>query len=168
MLQYIYIMSKHTQIIMIFIACLSLCACQSTPNPQDLLEKLDQGKYSCIVMKNSELRTFSQVGVKDLYQMVNEKDEFAQGAVLVDKIVGKGAASLIVLAGIKEVITHKISVDGLAVLKAANISVYYEEEIEMIYNKRGDDICPVEKLVKDCQTAEEAFPLIEGFVKQMR
>ena len=50
-------------------------------------------------MKNrEEVRTFTQRGVADLYDLYQADSAFMKGAAIADKVIGKGAAALMVLA----------------------------------------------------------------------
>lgn len=133
-----------------------------------LIKQLDSGRYSCVISKDGETRTYKQKGVQDLHDIVRDADPFAKGAQIADKIIGKGAAALIVLAGFTDVFAHTICTTGKEMLQANGIHVSFDEEVDYIINNAGTDWCPVEKLVKDCKTADECWPKIVQFVKEMR
>ena len=52
---------------------------------------------------------FTQRGVADLYDLLTQEPDFLKGALIADKVVGKGAAALMILGGIKELHTDIIS-----------------------------------------------------------
>ena len=133
-----------------------------------LIKQLDSGRYSCVISNGGETRTYNQKGVQDLHDIVRDADPFAKGAQIADKVIGKGAASLIVLAGFTDVFAHTICTTGKEMLQANGIHVSFDEEVDYIINNAGTDWCPVEKLVKDCKTADECWPKIAQFVKEMR
>ena len=87
----------------------------------ELIRLLHEGGYSCVIRKE-EIRTFTQRGVADLYDLLNQHPAFLHGAQVADKVVGKAAAALMVLGGVREVYTDIISEPALAVLHKANIS----------------------------------------------
>ena len=132
-----------------------------------LIRHLDEGNYSCVIYKNGEMKTGTQRGVLDLYGMVKNKDSFLKGASMADKIVGKGAAYLMVLGGIKELRTHVICTPALQLLQKHNVKVTFDEEVDYIINRSKTDWCPLEKRVKECRTPEEAWPVIEQFVHDL-
>ena len=63
---------------------------------QDLIDLLHERKCSC-VLRNGEIYTFERRGVEDLYDLLREQPGLLLGADVADKVVGKGAAALMVL-----------------------------------------------------------------------
>ena len=55
-----------------------------------LISLLHEGGFSCVIANQGETRTFTQRGVADLYTLYNNDPAFMQGAVIADKVVGKG------------------------------------------------------------------------------
>lgn len=131
-----------------------------------LIRKLDEGNFSCVINKNGETRTFSQRGVKDLYELNKNNNSFLKDSRVADKVIGKGAAALIVLGGAKDVRTHVICSSAKELLQQNGIQVVFDEEVDHIINNSKTDWCPLEKLVKDCKTADECWPIIEKFVEK--
>ena len=66
----------------------------------ELIRLLNEGNYSCVVRQGEETRTFSRRGVADLYDLYATDRAFLKGAWLGDKVIGKGAAALMVLGGV--------------------------------------------------------------------
>ena len=90
---------------------------------KELIEKLHAGGYSCVIANGDCIRTFTQRGVADLYDLLVQDADFLKGASVADKVIGKAAASLMVLGGVKEVYTHTISQPALLLLQEAGINV---------------------------------------------
>lgn len=141
-------------------------------NPQAIMEKLKttlkEGNYSCVVYNNGVTTTYTRSGVADLYDLVKNHPSVLKGSMMVDKIVGKGAASLMILGGVTKMHTRIISGSAVELLEAAGVEVSYEEVVDHIINRSKTDWCPLEKRVKDCKTAQEALPIIEGFIKDLK
>lgn len=68
------------------------------------------------------------------------------GAVVFDKIVGRAAATLLVYAKVKEVWTPTVSRAGKAYLTKNKVKIDYKNLTSCIKNRKGDDICPMEKM----------------------
>ena len=100
----------------------------------ELIRLLHEGGYSCVIRKE-EIRTFTQRGVADLYDLLNQHPVFLHGAQVADKVVGKAAAALMVLGGVREVYTDIISEPALAVLHKANIRVECVQIVSRIWNR---------------------------------
>ena len=132
------------------------------------IDELHRGGWSCVIFGGSgEVRTFSRRGVADLLHLLHEESAFLRGAFVADKVVGKGAAALMVLGGVSELYTDVISTPARTLLEQNGIAVTAAAESPNIRNRTGDGICPVEALCADCTTAAECLPRIEEFVAKM-
>ena len=80
---------------------------------EELINLLHTGGYSCVIANEGKIRTFTQRGVADLYDLLTREPEFLKGALIADKVVGKGAAALMILGGIKELYTDVVKRYGL-------------------------------------------------------
>lgn len=133
-------------------------------NMKDLIELLHNGEYS-LVVANGEVNTFSGHGVNDLYYLLNEDPGFLRGASVADKVVGKAAAALMVLTGVREVYADIISHPALDLLRKNNISVSYGKKVPNITNRAQTDWCPLELRCREPETPEECLMQIETFMK---
>lgn len=130
----------------------------------DLMQLLKEGNHS-LVVANGYIRTFNKRGILDLYNILKEEPEFLQDAEIADKIVGKGAAAIMIVGGAKSLSTYVISTPALELLRKSSVKTEYIMEVDNIINRDGDGICPVEQLCMDCVTAKECLPLIENFLE---
>lgn len=132
-----------------------------------LVNLLRTGGYSCVLEKGGEVRTFRRRGVIDLYSLLAEDPDYMRGASLADKVIGKGAAAVVVTAGVKEVYAEVISQPALALLRQAGVSVTWGELVPAIRNRAGDGWCPLETACREASTAQEAMPIVADFVRRM-
>lgn len=132
-------------------------------NEESVMEILHSGGYSLVIWNNG-IHTFTGRGVSDLYRIYNEQEELLHGAVVADKIIGKGAAALMALGKVSEIFTDTISAPALSLLKDCGIPVSFQTVVPNIINRRGDGVCPVETLCLECVTPAECLPLIERFM----
>ena len=132
---------------------------------QRLIERLDQENCSVVIRSKQREQCYYKRGVADLMYLFKHEPEMLDHAQLADKVVGKGAAALMVLGHVSEVYAHTISQSALALLQNAGIATAYGQCVDHIINRAGTDWCPVEKLCSSVDTAEECLPLIEDFVK---
>lgn len=135
---------------------------------EDIIELLHSGGYSCVIAKGEETRTFRQRGVADLYDLYEQEAEFLQGAHVADKVIGRGAAALIVLGGVQSVYTDTISEGALALLEEAGIEVRYAEKVPRIVNRDKTGWCPLETACSGIVSVKEMYPVIRDFVCKMR
>lgn len=135
---------------------------------KELIEKLHAGGYSCVRANGDCIRTFTQRGVADLYDLLVQDADFLKGASVADKVIGKAAASLMVLGGVKEVYTHTISQPALLLLQEAGINVSYDEAVHHIINRDKTGWCPLEQASRDLHSPQEIFPVIKNFISNLR
>ena len=99
---------------------------------------------------------FERRGVTDLFSLVTDEPEFLQGASVADKVIGRGAAMLLVKGGARSVYAEVISSGAREVLKRAGIEVSFGTQVPNIINRAGTDICPDTTLLdKEVQTLAE-------------
>ena len=133
----------------------------------ECIAELHRGGWSCVICNGATVRTFSRRGVIDLLQLLHAEPELLRGAFVADKVVGKGAAAVMVAGGVEELYTDVISTPARELLEGAGVRVAAATESPNIRNRAGDGICPVEALCADCRTAAECLPKIEAFVARM-
>ena len=134
---------------------------------QELITQLHALQCSCIIRNNGTTRTFHERGVKDLHRLLMQEPEILSGASLADKVVGKGAAALMIAGEVAWVYADVISKAAMVLFEQSRVEVQYKQIVPNIINRTGTDICPVEKLCRDCKTAAECLPLIDKFIKEM-
>lgn len=135
---------------------------------RELVDRLRDEDASCVIRNGAETRVFRERGVKDLFRLLETDPVFLAGALVADKVVGKGAAALMVLGGVRAVHAGVVSTPALGLFAAAHIPVEYGLEVPHIINRTKTGWCPVETLCRDCRTAEECLPLIRGFLSAQR
>lgn len=55
------------------------------------------------------MRIFRERGVADLFRLLHEEPQLLRGAFIADKVVGKGAAALMVLGGVEGLFADVVS-----------------------------------------------------------
>ena len=130
-----------------------------------LIDTLHKGTYSCVIYNHDTIIECHERGIKDLFRILNTCPATLNGAIVADKVVGKGAAALLILGAVKQIHADVLSKPALNLLNSTDIIVSYGELVENIINRTGTGICPVENLCKECRTADECIPLINQFVE---
>lgn len=128
---------------------------------------VDEGCRGVVRSVQGELRTFSRRGVADLFNLVADESDFLRGASVADRVIGRGAALLLVKGGAREVYAQVISSGALEVLRSAGIETSFGKEVPNIINRTGTDICPVEKLTASTSSPDEAYERIKQFLDSM-
>jgi iron complex outermembrane receptor protein len=132
----------------------------------ELIDLLHQGGCSCVIRNGSETRTFHQRGVADLWDLCQHERLFLKGAQIADKVVGKGAAALMIYGGVSEIHADIISRPALELLQANHIRVDFLTETDGIMNRRNDGPCPVETLCIPLQSVTEMVKEISNFINK--
>ncbi len=122
---------------------------------------------SCVIANGDKIESFHQRGIKDLYDILRDNRPLLDGATIADKVIGKGAAALMIAGGVTMVYADVISEPAMELFKQYSIKVESDKKVANIINRRGDGICPVEERCTKCDTIEECLVKIEEFVKSM-
>ena len=112
---------------------------------EELINLLHTGGYSCVIANEGKIRTFTQRGVADLYDLLTREPEFLKGALIADKVVGKGAAALMILGGIKELYTDVVSSNAMDLFQTSDVKVDFVQEVPFIWNRDHTGWCPVDR-----------------------
>lgn len=103
-------------------------------------------KCSCVIRNGDSMRIFRERGVADLFRLLREEPQLLRGAFIADKVVGKGAAALMVLGGVEGLFADVVSRPALELLAGAGIAVEYTVVVPGIMTAPGRGTCPVEQL----------------------
>lgn len=114
---------------------------------------------------NGEIREFHRQGVIDLFTLLTKEPQMLLGAQIADRVIGRGAALLMVKGRVQDVFANVISKQALDILQQAGIPTTYSTLQPHIINRTGTDICPVEKLTASTDDPDEAYELIKEFLK---
>ena len=122
---------------------------------------------TCVLCKGGS-RVESQLrGVAPLVELLDMGMDFS-GYSAADKVVGKGAALLYALLGIKEIYALVISESALSVLQNNSIICSYDTLVPHIINRRGDGICPIESATMDIENPLDAPGVIVETLEKLR
>lgn len=135
---------------------------------KQLISLLHEGNYSCVIQNGADLRTFTRKGVIDVYELLYHDPGFLHGALLADKVIGKGAAALMIQGGVAHVYAGVISKPALTLFQQHNVKVDYQQCVEGIINRDQTGGCPLEQICSVTDSVSELMPLITGFINAMR
>ena len=132
-----------------------------------LMQLLEAEQCACVIRNGDTVRLFRRRGVRDLFELLHEEPALLAGAFVADKVVGKGAAALMILGGVRELQAGAISEAALALFAQSAVQVHCPTVVPHIADRAGTGVCPVETLCRDCRTAEECLPRIAAFLDEM-
>lgn len=128
---------------------------------------LESGNHTCVVCKEDSVYTTSQRGVAPLLNWLDDGVDL-KGYSAADRVVGRGAAFLYCLLGVKEVYAKVMSHPAAQVLRSHHIHASADTFVEGIINRAGTGPCPFEAAVMDLQDAEAALLAIRNKRRQMQ
>ena len=130
-------------------------------------EMLSRGGYTLVVCIGGRVYISEEKGIKPLLELVKSQDDWS-GAYAADKIVGKAAAMLYTLLGVKAVFAEVLSEKAKEIFDKNGIEFEYNTLTENIINRQGSGLCPMEEAVKDIDNAEDAIMAIEAKIAEMK
>ena len=133
----------------------------------DYAKELLVGEKTCILVKDNVIYESQERGITPIMTFINNKLDL-RGFSVADKIVGKAAAFLFVYCGIKEVYAEVISKKGIEILEKYRIPYTYSTLTDVIINRKGDDICPMEKTVQDIDDPDAAYKALNETIRSLQ
>ncbi len=121
---------------------------------------------TCVLCNGSTVYTSEKNGISPMLEFLNDKTEL-KGFSAADKIIGKAAALLFVKSGVTEVFGEVMSRAAVLVLSENGIKYSYDMLTEIIINRSGDGICPMEKTVEDIDNPDEADAALREKLHQL-
>ncbi len=136
---------------------------------EEIIRRIDEEEVSVIVLSpDGRIATATGHTILPLTELIEREPELFQGGFVADKVIGKGAASLIISAGAVSVYAKLMGQAGLDILEENGIEASYGELTPLILNNRGDGSCPVEALVKDIEGVEASAEAVRGFAENLK
>lgn len=130
-----------------------------------MLEMLNEQGLSLLVYNHGELTTHANRGIQDLLQLISEQPERLKGAVVADKIIGKSAAAIMIVGGVKQVHTNIICTPARELFEANGVQVFASEEVPMIMNRNRSGMCPMDTQINEVESVEECVAILQNMPK---
>ena len=119
-------------------------------NLEIVKQRLYEKNASLVVMfSNGEIKEFYNKRVYDIVGLIKENSDSLKGAIIADKVIGKVAASLLAVAGVKEIFANTLSKLAIPVLEKNNIDYECKSKVDYIINNAKTGMCPMEEKFKD-------------------
>lgn len=118
-------------------------------------------EVSCVLCKGDTVYKSEKRGIVPMMEYLDAGLDL-HGFSAADRIVGRAAAMLFVLGGVREVYAEVMGEGALAVLKQHGILATYAKLTPYIINRSGEGPCPMEQavcLIDDPAAAREAIRL---------
>ncbi len=122
---------------------------------------LRTGEYTCVACKDDLVRTATCRGVRPLLDWLDGGMDL-MGFSVADKVVGRGAAFLYRLLGVRRVYGDVMSAAAVKVLRAGGIDAQWGLLAESIRNRTKTGPCPIEYSTSVTEDPEEALMIIRA------
>ena len=133
---------------------------------EELKQLLKQRKLTCIVRQNKLVYEAETNGIQPLLHFIEQG--VLRNSEVVDKVIGKAAALLMVYGGVSRVHAFTISEHALRVFEDHTILITYDQCVPYIINRQKDGMCPMEQTVLSCEDATTAYELLLQKTKDMK
>lgn len=138
-----------------------------TTDTAKAIEELNHGSYTCVLCKGDVVYTSTERGVKPLLGWLDEGVDL-KGFSAADKVVGKAAAFLYVLLGVREVYAHIMSEPAIETFSGNGISFQYGTSAPYIINRAGTGKCPMEEAVGGLSEPSDALAAVRRKLAELR
>ena len=128
---------------------------------------LESGGYTCVLCSEDKLFTSYDRGVKPLLEWIDSGTDMKDFSAA-DKVVGKAAAFLYVILGVKAVYANVMSKPAKSVLIENGISAEYCCLTEAVRNRAGTGYCPMETAVKNISEPKAALAEIRRKLEELK
>ncbi len=112
---------------------------------------------TCTVIKENKVYQSELKGIRPLMNWLTQQPEVLKDSYVIDKVVGKASALLLIYGGVSRIHGKTMSKTAEEILKHYQVEYSYDELVDYIINNDGTDMCPMEKKVINTDSPEEAF-----------
>lgn len=133
----------------------------------ELIDLLRNGNHSLVIHRDTT-SVYDTRGIATLQQIIDKDSNELSGATVVDKVVGKAAAALMIVGGVSELHALLITQGALSLLATSDIRVSYDTLTDHIINRNHTGWCPMEMACRDCVTAEECITEIRNLISKQK
>lgn len=130
------------------------------------IDLLKNGDYTCVLCMQNNIFTSTERGIKPLLDWV-DSDICFRGFSAADKVVGKAAAFLYILLGVKEIYAPVMSEAAIRLFLRHGIFIKYDRSAKMICNRMNSGPCPMEQAVQGIDHPDEACTAIRNKLQQL-
>ena len=130
-------------------------------------ELLKSGGYTCVFVYGDTVITDTARGVAPLIALLDSDCDISPFCAA-DKVVGKAAAFLYLLLGIKHLYAETVSEPAADLLKSRGVDLEFGTLTPAIKNRTGDGPCPMESATLNITDKHEALTAIRKTLAELR
>lgn len=114
---------------------------------------------TCVLCRDDLVYTTNERGILPLVQWLDSGEDTC-GFSAADKVVGKAAALMYCLLGVRRVHGNVMSEAAVKVLRRGGIEAYWDRLTDGIRNRAGTGPCPMESATAHVDDPDDALPVI--------
>ncbi len=137
-------------------------------NLQESIARMKAEQLSCYAEIGNTEYVSTLKGIAPLLKPLRENPDFFVDALVIDRVIGKSAAFLLIKGRIKSIHALIISQHALDLLHQHKVPVTYDKLVPFIINNTKTGMCPMEASVLAVEDPEEAFHVLIAKVESMR
>lgn len=122
---------------------------------------------TCVLCRGESVYRSRERGVAPLLALL-DGDADTCGFSAADKVVGKAAAMLYCLLGVRRVHGNVMSIHAVRLLRRNGVEAYWDTLAESIRNRAGDGLCPMESATQAIDEPEDALPVIRDTLARLQ
>jgi len=150
-----------------------LCGCslaQLKPAGADAMARaireVRSGRAQCVlILPDGEFLAERGRGVSPLLKLYDEHPSAMKGATVVDKVIGRAAASIAICGKAAHVHGELMSEDAAEFLTANGVSCSQTKMVPRILNQNRSGLCPLEKSVLGIEDPEKALNALRNWIQ---
>ena len=127
----------------------------------------EQSSITCVVCGGEVLYVSEKRGIAPMMDFL-DAGYHMKGFSAADRIVGRAAAMLFMMAGVRCVYAEVMSEGAFSLLRANGIDASYGTLTPYIINRKGDGQCPMEDAVRDIHDPAQARAAIRQTMQRLQ
>ncbi len=114
---------------------------------------------TCVLCRDELVYQTTARGIRPLVDWLHSGEDTC-GFSAADKVVGKAAALMYCLLGVRRVYGQVMSTAAVKVLRRNGVEAYWGTLTEFIRNRAGTGLCPMETATAGIDDPDDALPVI--------
>ena len=131
------------------------------------IQEMSKSEITCYAYLKIGTYTSKFNGIRPLLQPLNKDKTFFEDSIVVDKVIGKSSAFLLIYGKVKKVHALIMSEHAKNLLDKHPIEYTYDQLVPFIENNLKTDMCPMEKTVLQIEDSNEAFIALNHKVNEL-
>ncbi|MDO4576125.1 MAG: DUF1893 domain-containing protein [Planctomycetia bacterium] len=138
--------------------------CDASDTFRKAVRQIRSGEAKCVLLRDGAIAAVEQGrGVLPLLNMAER--ESLEGATIVDKVIGRAAAAILIAGNVTAVYGELMSEDAVVWLGIHRITTSYAHLVPRILNRDRSGLCPMEQTVAGIDDPEEALAALKAKLK---